>query len=115
MKKENQGLLNIEESLAAYRPMLREAAETIRVEDVSNYPIFIVHQGEAAIGLPLVEEENLQGGWKINVSTLEEFSVKQLIGPEKLSDFIALYKSHGDELCLFVIEETGAKFVFSKR
>ena len=114
MKKGHQVLLGLEESLMMYSKMLRQAAETILDQDVSNYPIFVVHQGDIDIGLPLVTHGQLPDGWMINASILEEFAAKQLIGAEKINDFRELYRSHKNDLCLFVLDKGEAKFVFSR-
>jgi len=98
-----------------YSKMLREAAETIRAEDVSNYPIFVLHHGDTLVGIPLVEGGKLPQGWQINASTLEEFVAKQIISAEKIDDFRALYKSKPNELCLFVFGGESQTFVFSKQ
>ncbi|MCC6723908.1 MAG: hypothetical protein IT258_05320 [Saprospiraceae bacterium] len=102
----------LEKELAGYVNTLSEAAEVIRVQDVSKFPIFIIHQNIVDIGINIVNKEVVKGNWSVNASTLEEFVTKQLIAQEKVEDFQALYYSHHDDLCLFVLSELGANFIF---
>jgi hypothetical protein len=43
---------------------------------------------------------------------LEEFVTKQLIAEEKVEDFQTLFRYHQNDLCLFVLSELGANFIF---
>ncbi len=105
----------LEQELQSYNKMLGQAADTILDQDVSNYPIFIVHQQDMAAGIPLVEQSKTEGSWSINASTLEEFVTKQLIESEKVNNFRAIYKNPKENLCLFVLSELGATFIFLPR
>lgn len=109
------GFQQLEQELSAYTVLLAQAADVILEQGVSNYPIFVVHQHTMDIGINIVEKEAAAGGWSVNASTLEEFVTKQIIAPEKLEDFKMLYKTHGLDLCLFVLSELGAKFIFLPR
>ncbi len=114
----NEDLLyQMERELAPFRPLLAQTADTVLSEDVSLYPIFIVHQHIVDMGLLLLDRQNGQGNWSINISTLEEFVTKQIVEVERLEDFKNLYKSKDayKHLCLFVLSENGATFVFLPR
>ncbi len=114
---ENEELLyQMERDLAPLKPILTKAAETVLLENVSSYPIFVVHQHIMDMGILLFDKNNGQGNWSINISTLEEFVTKQIIQTERLDDFKSLYKSKNPRksLCLFVLSENGATFVFMK-
>ncbi len=102
----------LEKELAGYKKTLTEAAEVIQVQDVSMFPIFVIHQNIVDIGINIVNKESVKGNWSVNASTLEEFVTKQVIAEEKVEDFQALYRSHHGDLCLFVLSELGANFVF---
>ncbi|HEX5625857.1 MAG TPA: hypothetical protein VFX48_07565 [Saprospiraceae bacterium] len=107
--------LQLEEDLRRYRKALNEALEIILDQEISNYPVFIVHQQELDMGVPVIEAGPQTGIWSVHASSLEEFVVKQLIGPEKVADFQQVYKSHPDQFCLFVLSELGAQFIFYPR
>ncbi len=105
----------LEEEFRSYKKALSKAADTILDERVSNYPIFVAHKGDANLGIPLIKQEEVSGNWSINASSLEEFAAKKLIRNDRLDDFKAIYKDPEEWLCLFVLEESAAHFVFLPR
>ena len=105
-------LMQLKEELSAYRKSLGEAADIIQTQEVSSYPIFVIHQQTVDIGINIVDKEKTQGNWSVNASTLEEFVTKQILSTEKIDDFKTLYNSHAGELCLFLLSELGANFIF---
>ncbi len=108
-----QPLIEVERLLKKYRSSLAEAAETVRTQDVSNYPIFVASKTELELGIPLLLRGALPDDWAVNASTLEEFHVKRIIEAEKIDDFRTLYRQHSDEICVFVLLNDGAaKFIF---
>ncbi|MBI1226121.1 MAG: hypothetical protein GC192_12875 [Bacteroidetes bacterium] len=102
----------LEKELAGYKKILSQAAEVIRDQDVSRFPIFVIHQNIVDIGINIVDKGAAKGNWSVNASTLEEFVTKQIIAEEKVEDFQTLYRSHHDDLCLFALSELGANFIF---
>ena len=105
----------MEKELGGYKKILSEAASVIQDQDVSKFPIFVIHQNIVDIGINIVDKEAVQGNWSVNASTLEEFVTKQIITEEKVEDFQALYRSHQDDLCLFALSELGANFIFLQK
>ncbi len=106
--------LALQQQLQPYKKILAQAADVILDENVSKYPIFIIHQQELNMGVSLVEAgEKIK--WSVNASTLEEFVTKELIFMEKAQDFISTYKNPEENLCLFVLSELGAQFIFIPR
>jgi hypothetical protein len=106
--------LALEQQIHPYKKILAQAADVILDQNVSNYPIFILHQQELEMGVALIE-----GGrkfpWSVNASTLEEFVTKDLIFNEKVEEFRSTYKDPQVYLCLFVLSELGAQFIFTAR
>ncbi len=109
-----QQLLSLEEELKPYKSLLGNASDTIIENEVSSYPIFVLYKQLINIGIPL-NTDAISGGWSVSASSLEEFVTKQLIEMEKVDDFKAIYKDPTAFLCLFVIEKSGATFVFIPR
>lgn len=108
-----QPLVEIERLLKRYRSTLAEAAETVRTEDVSHYPIFVAAKTDIDLGIPLLLRGALPEDWAVNASTLEEFHAKRVIDVEKIDDFRTLYRKHNEDICVFVFLTDGsAKFVF---
>lgn len=102
----------LEKELVGYKKILSQAAEVIQDQDVSRFPIFVIHQNIVDIGINIVDKDVVKGNWSVNASTLEEFVTKQLIAEVKVEDFQTLYRSHHDDLCLFALSELGANFIF---
>lgn len=104
--------LQLERELKQYREILNRASVAMRDNEVSNYPIFVAHKQEVELGLKLIEQDNEKFLWSINISSLEEFVAKQVIVSEKLEEFKKVFKKPDDQLCIFVISELGAAFVY---
>ena len=115
MIEHQQNLQEIEARLAPHKKMLGKAADTVLVQEVSSYPIFVVTQKSLDMGIPLIKTNQIPGNWLVNISTLEEFATKQIVAMEKVNDFKKIYKKPTEYLCLFVIDDIGATFVFLPR
>ena len=106
--------LELEKELNPYKKILAQASDVILDEGVSKYPIFVIHQQEMDLGVLLIQA-GTKFRWSVNASTLEEFVTKEIIFHEKAQEFIATYKDPEIYLCLFVLSELGAQFVFLPR
>ncbi|MEM6318847.1 MAG: hypothetical protein AAF960_14340 [Bacteroidota bacterium] len=113
--KEEVILKQIEREIRQFTPILSQAADAVLDQKVSAYPIFIVHQGEIELGLSVIDPQKVKSDWAINVSILEEFAAKQIIKAENIDNFREVYKDPETNLCLFVISEIGANFIFIPR
>lgn len=107
--------IRLEKELQPYKALFSQAADAILDQEVSDYPIFVLHQQMVDIGLPLVEGGTETMPWSVNVSTLEELATKKVIGMEKVDDFRKIYKDPRSFFCLFVLSDAGANFVFMPR
>ncbi|RMG81400.1 MAG: hypothetical protein D6714_13020 [Bacteroidetes bacterium] len=112
---DNEKLQQLQTELQPYQALLCQAADTILEQDVSNFPIFVIHQHTVDIGIPMVQGGKGAGNWSVNASSLEEFVAKQIVRPDRVENFKEVYKDPATHLCLFVLSELGAKFVFIKR
>ena len=115
MKGKTTKFLQLESELSVYKRVMRQAADTIIDENVSEYPVFVVHQQEVEIGIPIAVKGKVKGNWSINASTLEELISKNIINSEKIDSFKTIYKSPKTHLCCFVLSELGAQFLFIDR
>jgi len=106
---------SLEKELQSYKKSLARAADAIMDQEVSSFPIFVVHQHSVDIGILMVDREEVAGKWSVNASTLEEFVTKQIIQTDKLEQFKSIYKDPKENICLFVLSELGARFVFLPR
>ena len=104
--------IQLEEDLQDYSSTMEKAQQAILDQEISKYPIFVVHQHEIELGVLLVDGTNLGLQWSINASTLEEFLSKQIIQPERVDSFKQVYKDTDQYFCCFVLSELGANFIF---
>ncbi len=109
-----ESLQQLQHALRPYLPLMGNAAESVRDQDISNYPVFAVfpHNGEVGVGLPLVDGTDSSHGWSVNVTTLEELAAKTVVAMENVERFTAVYKTHPDALCCLTLHEGAAQFVF---
>ena len=110
MNKEHLAI--IDQFISRHKKVLDAALNAIVDQDVSKYPIMVLHPGSANFGIPIINQEQNEGHWVLNLSSLEEFATKQIINMEKVDDFIQLYKSHPNQYCFFFIHELDGKFIF---
>ncbi|MEJ7779946.1 MAG: hypothetical protein WKF68_10170 [Daejeonella sp.] len=105
-------LKSLEADLKFYTESLKEVAVEIMVEGISAYPIFVAHQHEVKLGEVILDKNELHTEWSIHASTMEEFSEKGLILPDRKDKFVKQYKDPYKFMCVFVIVPEGANFVF---
>ncbi|MES3018567.1 MAG: hypothetical protein V4721_12340 [Bacteroidota bacterium] len=110
--KKESPLKSLEADLKFYNESLREVAVEIMTEGISAYPIFVAHQHEVKLGEVILDKNDLNTDWSIHASTLEEFTEKGLILPDKQDKFLKQYKDAYQFMCVFVIVPEGANFVF---
>ena len=110
--KEEEKFVDLQKELKAYKKALSKASEIILEKEVSKYPIFVFHQFEMEVGIPIIEKEKTNGNWNVNASSLEEFTSKSLINEDKVEDFIKVYKDPTTHFCLFILSDLGAQFIF---
>lgn len=113
--QDTEKLSQLQVELAGYKIALAKASDTIIENDITNFPIFVFHQHEVHIGIPIIRREDTKGNWSVNASSLEELMTKSIIQEAKVKDFQGLIKEHGTDLCLFVLSELGANFIFISR
>ncbi len=108
-------LNKLKKDLEPYLVMMDKASDELINQEITKYPIYIIHDQEINLGIPLVEAEKNKASFSINVSTLEEFATKNVIKKERVENFIEIYKNADDYFCLFIIDHLGSKFAFTPR
>lgn len=111
----SEKLAQLQVELAGYKKPLAKAADTIVENDVSEFPVFIFHQHIVDVGIPIIDREVTKGNWSVNASSLEELVMKQIVQQAKIEEFKKVMLSKGSDLCLFVLSELGANFIFLPR
>jgi hypothetical protein len=115
MEPQQRQHVEIQSIVKGHSIMLGQAYDAVIDEDVSKYPIIVIYQDMIEVGIPIIENIGNGGLWSINISTLEELSVKQLVPNEKVARFIEIYKNPEKQFCIFVVSQIGANFVFIPR
>lgn len=105
-------LQQLRAELILMKESIKETSVDIIKEGYSSYPIFIAHQHAIEIGNVILDKEDMATHWSISASTLEEFLEKKLVQKEKEDFFKQNYKNAAENICLFVIYQTEARFVF---
>ncbi|RZF58374.1 hypothetical protein [Sphingobacterium corticibacterium] len=108
----NSPLKSLKVDLDFYSDSIKEVATEMVAEGYTLYPIFIAHQHEVSIGELLLNKDELNTQWTINVSSFEEFVDRGLIKEDRKDYFIKHFKNTREYMCLFVIIPEGANFVF---
>lgn len=105
-------LLSLQKDLDFYADSIKEVADEIVEQELSEFPIFIAHQHEVTFGELILDRTELNTNWSIHASTLEEFEEKGIIRPDKKARFVKHFKDPRTHMCLFVVVPQGANFVF---
>jgi len=111
-KPKESPLLLLKNDLNVYKDTLKQVALDIRVEGLSEQPIFIAHQHEVSIGEIILDRKDLGTEWTIQASTFEEFLSRGIIQEDKKDVFLYSYKNPDEYACIFVVVPEGANFVF---
>jgi len=105
-------LQSLKGDLILFKPSIKEVSRDIIKEGLSEFPIFIAHQIKITIGEIILDHTELAMSWSISASTIEEFMEHKLIEQGKEELFRTNYKNPEKNICIFIISEGGASFVF---
>jgi hypothetical protein len=111
-QKKESPLKSLETDLKLYSDSIKEVATEIRVEGISEYPVFVAHQHELKLGEVILDRHELNTEWTIHAATLEELVEKGIIQHNKKDHFIQKFKDADRYMCLLVVVPEGANFVF---
>jgi len=65
---------SIDIDIISYEDYLKEVAEMVIANEVTKYPIFILHQKNSIdIGRPIIDFTRSKTKWSVNISHLEDF------------------------------------------
>ena len=81
---------NLASEIQPYKALLAKASDSILDQEITKYPIFVLHQHDIEVGIPITKDDSL---WKIHASSLEEFVSKQIIEQNKIDSFRTIFKS----------------------
>ena len=116
MKKETADYIDrFGQQLHFYLELMKEAFEGVINEDVSRYPVFIFHQQEMNVGLPIYDQGHHNGEWSVNISTLEEFYIKGIVTIEQVEEIKAKIIGQPPQYCCMVLSEGKGSLIFVNR
>ena len=103
------------EDVHHYLDLMEEAFEGVIAEGVSRYPVFIFHQQDVNVGLPIADRMKTAGNWSVNISTLEEFYIKGMVTIEQVNDIKAKITGATPQYCCLVMVGDRASLIFFPR
>lgn len=115
MKKEDNYIDRFGQQLHFYLELMKEAFEGVINEDVSRYPVFIFHQQEMNVGLPISDRNQNNGEWSVNISTLEEFYIKGIVTIEQVEEIKAKIIGQPPQFCCMLLYEGKGSLIFVDR
>ena len=98
-----------------YHALMTEAFEGVINEGVSKYPVFIFHQQDVTVGIPIADRHNIAGSWSVNISTLEEFYIKGLVTIEQVEEIKSKITGADPRYCCLVLAEEKGSMIFLPR
>lgn len=108
----NEILKSMEKDIRFYNDSIKEVAFEILDDKISDFPIFIAHQNIIELGEMILNKEDFDKDWSISAAILEEFIEKGLVLKEKAAEFKRVYKDPKKNICIFLVTEELANFVF---
>lgn len=104
---------SLQRHVEMYKEAIRETADSIINDGISDYPVFIMHQVPIPFGESLIRQEEVETEWSLSAITVEEMIKLGIIQVEKAKYFISQFKSARKQMCLFVVtKEKEAQFIF---
>ena len=108
-------LNDVDEALARHAPVIDGALDAVVDQQVSDYPILVWQRGaELELGVTFLAHAD-PGGWEVRVTTLEELAAKNVLRPDRVTEFRRVFADARRQYCNFVVTTEGAQFVFRPR
>lgn len=116
MKEESEKFIEeFGKELLHYRQLMQEAFDGVLNENVSLYPVFIFHQQEVTVGIPIADRHQIVGEWSVNISTLEEFYIKGIVKMEQVEEIKLKINGLPPQYCCLVLTADHSRFIFLNR
>ncbi len=102
----------LKDDLSFYNDMLKEVSADILADEFSKYPIFIAHQEPIKIGDMIIDATEYSRSFNISATVLEDMLAKNIVTPEREESFKAAFKDASKFMCVLLVTDKGASFVF---
>lgn len=109
---DNLVLESLQNDLSQVGDTLKQLAQLVIAEKVSEYPVFVAAHQFVQLGKPVFDLDDVQLNWYFNISTLEEMTQKGVVKAENLNRFRRTYGDPEERACIFVVTETDQRIVF---
>ncbi len=103
---------SLEKDIQYYKSAIKEVADEVLENKLSEYPVFIAHELPISLGEMILDKDDFSRSWSISASTLEELTENQVIQEDKQEEFKKVYKNPQEHICIFLISEKGGNFIF---
>jgi hypothetical protein len=108
----NKLIESLKVDLKIYEEMISEVSADMIAEGFTEYPIFIATGHEVKMGELILDKDDQAGTFNIYATTLEEMIEKKLVLESKKAEFTRTYKDPAKFMCVMLLTETIASFVF---
>jgi hypothetical protein len=103
---------SLEKDIQYYKSAIKEVADEVLDNQLSEYPVFIAHELPISLGEMILDKDDFSRSWSISASTLDELTENQVIQEDKQEEFKKVYKNPREHICIFLISEKGGNFIF---
>ena len=104
----------LKSDLTIYDEMIKEVSSEMIAEGFTKFPVFIATEHDVKIGELIIDKNDMAGTFNIYTTTMEEMLDKNLILETKKNDFVKAYKDPKKFMCIMLLTEKVASFIFSK-
>ncbi len=98
--------------LAVCREYLRQVSSAMRKGEVSKYPIFVAHNEDIDLGVPIIHKAEMDLNWNFSASHLEDFVNRNIVLEAKVDEFKKAYRDPALFMCIFLVSEDTGHFIF---
>ena len=110
----NKIIETLKSDLTIYDEMIKEVSHEMIAEGFTKFPVFIATEHDVKIGELIIDKNDMAGTFNMYATTMEEMLDKNLILENKKNDFVKAYKDPAKFMCIMLLTEKVASFIFSK-
>ncbi len=107
-----KALIDLQEEIELYKESMQEVSKNIMESELSDFPVFIAHQGTIAFGENILDHTDFGTQWSINATYLEDLKRVGLIANSGEQQFKDAFKDPKTHFCVLLVTKRPAHFVF---
>jgi|GEM_PF-826655 len=106
-------LISLREDFHALGSYLQEISSAVIKEQISAYPIYLVHNEPAiSLGRLIIDSGKSRTNWSFSASIIEELLRREIIDFDRLDEFKSIYKDPHHYACVLMLTKEMTDFVF---